>query len=444
MRPLALPCAALALLLVGTAQAGAAAPTTCPSYEYKLSGTSWSARAISVRRVECGAARKLIRSYSRPLIALPADLDYGQKGTTGASGGELAGKDGSTADGRRFARRARMRRGGTRYLVTGGSGFIGSHLVEALVARGDSVVILDDLSTGDIRNVEHLLGSDRVVFHDGSILDEELVDDCMRSVDACFHLASAVGVKLVVSHPVDTLLTNVRGTDIVMAAAVRRGRRLLFTSTSEIYGKNCSDGLDEQSDRILGSPFKARWGYSTAKAFGEALAHGYSRDSGAEIVVARIFNTAGPRQKGAYGMVIPRFVQRALDGRPLTVYGTGAQSRCFVHVADTVRGLLMLAGSDGALGQVFNVGNADEVSIVELAAKVIERTGSISAIERIDYQDAYGDGFEELGRRRPDATQLRELTGWRPERSLDDIIDDVVAHERSKALAALPALEIAS
>jgi UDP-glucose 4-epimerase len=331
-----------------------------------------------------------------------------------------------------------------RYLVTGGAGFIGSHLVEALAARGDSVLVLDDLSTGDRRNVEHLLFSGSVELVEGSILDADVVDDCVQAVDACFHLASAVGVQLVVSRPLDTLLCNVRGTDIVMTAAVRRDRRLLFTSTSEIYGKNSSGTLSEHSDRVLGSPFKARWGYSTAKAFGEALAHSYSRERGAEIVVARLFNTVGPRQKGAYGMVLPRLVRQALASEDLTVYGTGTQSRCFVHVADTVHAVSLLMESDEALGDVFNVGASTEVPIIELAAKVIERTGSRSRVQLIPYESAYGEGFEELGRRKPDTERLEALTGWRTSRSLDETIDDVIAYERSEAEGPTPHLEIAS
>jgi UDP-glucose 4-epimerase len=331
-----------------------------------------------------------------------------------------------------------------RYLVTGGAGFIGSHLAEALAARGDSVLILDDLSTGDRANIEHLLASDNATLCEGSILDEDLVDDCMRSVDACFHLASAVGVKLVVSQPLETLLCNVRGTDVVLSTAVRHRRRTLFTSTSEIYGKNSVGSLNELSDRLLGSPFKARWGYATAKAFGESLAHGYARDRGAEIVVARLFNTAGPRQKGRYGMVLPSFVQQALADEDLTVFGTGTQSRCFAHVADTVHALMLLSECDEALGDVFNVGSSREVTIIELAAKVIERTNSNSRVQLIPYEDAYGEGFEELGRRQPDTSALERLTGWQPSRGIEEIIDDVIAFKRSDAAAPMPSLEIAS
>jgi UDP-glucose 4-epimerase len=331
-----------------------------------------------------------------------------------------------------------------RYLVTGGAGFIGSHLVEALAARGDHVLVLDDLSTGERGNVEHLLSSGSVDLVEGNILDEDIVDDCVRSVDACYHLASAVGVQLVCSRPLDTLLCNVRGTDIVISAAVRHGRRLLYTSTSEVYGKNSSGSLHEESDRILGSPFKARWGYAIAKAFGEALSHGYARERDAEIVVTRLFNTAGPRQKGAYGMVLPRFVQQALAGADLTVYGTGTQSRCFIHVADTVHALLLLIEADGAIGKVFNVGSSMEVPIIELAAKVIAQTGSSSRVQLIPYESAYGEGFEELGRRKPDTTELERLTGWQTSRSLEETIDDVIAYARSEAPAPAASLEIAS
>ncbi len=318
-----------------------------------------------------------------------------------------------------------------RYLVTGGAGFIGSHLVDALTARNDSVLIVDDLSTGRLENVEHLLDSELVEFVEGSVVDARLVDECMRSVDACMHLASAVGVQLVVSRPLDSLLKNIRGGDVVISAAARHDRKLLFTSTSEVYGKNSAGALSEDSDRILGSPFKSRWSYATAKAFGEALASSYARERGSSMVVVRLFNTVGPRQTGAYGMVLPRLVSQALANEDLTVYGNGTQSRCFCHVLDAVRALVLLADSDDANGRVFNVGSSTEVPIVELARRVIEHVRADSSIRFIPYEEAYDDGFEELGRRIPDTTALRNLTGWTPTRSVDEAIKDVIAYERS-------------
>jgi UDP-glucose 4-epimerase len=325
-----------------------------------------------------------------------------------------------------------------RYLVTGGAGFVGSHLVEALVARGEQVVVLDDLSTGSARNIEHLLASGSVELAEGSIVDVDLVDECMRSADVCVHLAAAVGVQLIVSQPLESLLSNVRGTDIVMTAAERHGCRLLFSSTSEVYGKLSTGALKETSDRIVGSPFVARWSYATAKAFGEALLHSYARESGARFTAARLFNTVGPRQTGVYGMVLPRFVRQAIAGEDLTVYGNGTQSRCFVHVADTVRALLLLLESDETIGRVFNVGSNYEVPIIELAARVIERADSNSRVQLVSYEEAYGTGFEELGRRKPDTTELELATDWKPSRSLDETIDDVIAYERAELEASQP------
>ena len=318
-----------------------------------------------------------------------------------------------------------------RYLITGGAGFIGSHLVDVLTARGDEVVVLDDLSTGRLDNLDHALGSDHVKFVDGSVLDEGLVDDLTRSVDAVFHLASAVGVQLVVSRPLDSLQRNVRGNDIVISTAARRRRPLLFASTSEVYGKNSTGALHEDSDRVLGAITKLRWSYATAKAFGEALAYSYAREQGVPMTVARLFNTVGPRQTGAYGMVLPRFVRQALADDDLTVYGDGRQSRCFGHVYDVVTALVMLADNPGAVGRVFNVGRGVETSIIDLAAKVIERTNSNSRIMLVPYEEAYDDGFEELGRRKPDTGALELLTGWAPTRGIDEAIDDVIAYQTS-------------
>jgi UDP-glucose 4-epimerase len=319
-----------------------------------------------------------------------------------------------------------------RYLVTGGAGFIGSHVVDALTGRGDSVVVLDDLSTGRYENLEPAMGSKLVDFVNGSVVDKDLVDDCMGSVDACLHLASAVGVQLVVSRPLESLLRNIRGNDIVISAAARHERPLLFTSTSEVYGKHSDGSLSEDSDRILGSPDKLRWSYATSKAFGEALAYSYAREQGSRMTVVRLFNTVGPRQSGAYGMVLPRFVRQAMTGADLTVYGTGTQTRCFGHVVDVVRGTVLVLDEELAAGRAFNIGADIEVSIIDLARRVIERTGSDSTIRQVPYEEAYDVGFEELGRRKPSTAALKALTGWAPTRTVDDAIDDVIRYEQGE------------
>jgi UDP-glucose 4-epimerase len=254
----------------------------------------------------------------------------------------------------------------------------------------------------------------------------------MERTDACFHLASAVGVQLIVSRSVESLSRSVRGAQVVTEGAHRLGRRLLFASTSEIYGKNGSAALTEQSDRVLGPPSIARWSYSTAKAVGEAISLGYHRERDSDTVVARLFNAVGPRQTGAYGMVLPRFVGQALAGEDLTVYGDGSQSRCFSHVYDTTRALVMLMDEEGARGTAFNVGRSSEITILELARTVIERTGSTSGIRMVPYDEAYGEGFEELGRRRPDTSALEQMTGWKPTRGVEDAIDDIAAFERRR------------
>jgi nucleoside-diphosphate-sugar epimerase len=318
------------------------------------------------------------------------------------------------------------------YLITGGAGFIGSHLTDLLIARGDRVLILDDLSTGSLENIEGAVATDQVTFVEGSACDDQLVAECMERVDACFHLASAVGVKLIVEQSLDSLIRNVRGAETVTTAAHDFDKRLLFASTSEIYGKNSSGPLSENADRVLGPPSIARWSYSTAKAFGEALSLGYHRERGSKTVVARLFNTVGPRQAGAYGMVLPRFVSQALANETLTVYGDGTQSRCFAHVFDTVQALTMLMDAEEVRGRAFNVGGQSEITILELASLVIERTGAASDIRKVPYKEAYGEGFEELGRRQPDTSALQALTGWNPKRDVADAIDDVVAYERTR------------
>jgi UDP-glucose 4-epimerase len=319
-----------------------------------------------------------------------------------------------------------------RYLVTGGAGFIGSHLVDELAARGDGIVVLDDLSTGRLENLDGALETGQVEFVHGSVCDEELVLQCMESVDVCLHMAAAVGVKLIVDKPVDSLLRNVRGNDVVMSVAAACKCKLLYASTSEIYGKNGRGPLDEAADRILGPTSTTRWSYSTSKAVGEVLAFGYHREYGAETIIVRLFNTVGPRQAGSYGMVLPRFVHQALAGDDLTVYGDGTQSRCFAHVHDVVRALLLLLETDAAVGQVFNVGATTDIAIMDLAEKVIEHTGSSSDIQFVPLEVAYEPGFEEVSHRRPDTAALTAATGWTPNHTVEDAIDDVIAYQRGR------------
>jgi nucleoside-diphosphate-sugar epimerase len=319
-----------------------------------------------------------------------------------------------------------------RYLVTGGAGFVGSHITDALVARGDTVLVLDDLSTGRLENIELALESGSVELAEGSILDNELVEECVAATDACLHLAAAVGVQLILDQPLDSLIRNVRGSDVVISAVARHGKKVLVASSSEVYGKNSEGALAETSDRILGPNSTARWAYATAKSFSEVLANAYHHETDAQSVVFRLFNTVGPRQTGAYGMVLPRFVRQATDGEDLTVYGNGAQTRCFVHVFDVVDAILRLCDSEEAAGHTFNIGSSGEISIHELANRVIERTGSRSGIELIPYEEAYGKGFEEIGSRHPDWALIGRITGWAPRRTIDDMIDDVIAHHANR------------
>jgi len=319
-----------------------------------------------------------------------------------------------------------------RYLITGGAGFIGSHVCDALVARNDGVLILDDFSTGERANVEHLAASGSVELVQGSVTEPGLVDELMAQCDVCLHLASAVGVKLVVANPLETLRRIVHGTDVVVSTAARMDKRLLFASTSEVYGKNSDGALHEDSDRVLGSALKSRWSYALAKSYGEAIAYGYHREHGADTTVVRLFNTIGPRQRGAYGMVVPRFVRQAIAERDVTVYGNGSQSRCCLHAQDAVAALLALDANDGASGRAFNIGNPSPITILALAQRIIDRVGSRSRVRFVPYEEAYDDGFEELGRRRPDTAALQELTGWTPRRTLDQALDDVIDFQRAE------------
>ena len=320
-----------------------------------------------------------------------------------------------------------------RYLVTGGAGFIGSHLVDALITREHSVIVLDDLSTGRHDNLAGNAGNPEFEFVLGSILNEALVDDVVRRADVVLHMAAAVGVNLIVERPLESLATNIRGSEIVLEKCHKYGRKVLVASTSEIYGKNTSNALRETDDRILGSPLKTRWSYSEAKAIEEVLAHAYWKQKGLPTVIVRLFNTVGPRQVGHYGMVIPRLVSQALRGTPLTVYGSGNQTRCFCHVSDVVEALLGMVEVPEAEGQVFNVGSREEVSIRELAERVRSLTGSSSEIVLVPYDEAYEAGFEDMQRRRPDTSKIHGLLGWSPTRNLDDIVLSVAADLKARS-----------
>lgn len=319
----------------------------------------------------------------------------------------------------------------TRYLVTGGAGFVGSHLVDALLRRGDEVLALDSLATGRLSNLASAKDHDGFSFIQASVLDELAIDSATRKCDVVVHLAAAVGVKLIVEQPLYSLTTNIKGAISVLEAAHRYRRKVLVTSTSEIYGKNNTGPLDERSDRILGSPAVSRWAYSTSKAVDEILAYAYHRERHLPTVVVRLFNTVGPRQSAAYGMVIPRLVRQALLGQSLTIYGDGTQTRCFCHVQDVVQALLALLDDAAAEGDVFNVGSSEEVSIEQLARLILSRTASQSEIAFVPYEVAYETGFEDMSRRVPDTTKIQALTGWSASRPLDAILDDVIRDLRT-------------
>lgn len=311
-----------------------------------------------------------------------------------------------------------------RALVTGAAGFIGSHLSEWLLANGHTVIGLDDLSTGKEENLAH--GHENFRLVRGTVLDSALLDDLVSTVDFVFHMAAAVGAFMIQQHTLRGILTNVHGTENVLNATHRHQARVLVASTSEIYGKNTKVGLSEDDDRVLGSPLKSRWSYAEAKSIDESLTCSYVRELGVHAVIVRLFNTVGPRQTGRYGMVIPRLVTQALEGRPLTIFGTGRQIRCFCHVADVVPALVRLLELDEARGVAVNLGSTEQVSIEQLADRVIAMTGSASGTVRVSYEEAYGPGYEDMQRRVPDCSLARELIGFRPVRTLDDIIRAVI------------------
>jgi UDP-glucose 4-epimerase len=313
-----------------------------------------------------------------------------------------------------------------RALVTGGAGFIGSHLVEALLRREYQVTVIDDLSTGRFSNIEHLTANANFRFALETITNETVMDRLVSECDVIFHLAAAVGVQLVVSQPVHVIETNVFGSGMVLRLANRYRRRVLLASTSEVYGKGANVPYREEDDRLLGPTTRSRWSYACSKAMDEFLALAYHKQNGLPVVIFRLFNTVGPRQTGRYGMVAPRFVGQALRGEPLTVYGDGNQTRCFADVRDVVRAILDLADCPAAVGEVFNIGTTEEISMLDLAQRVRQLTGSASEIATIPYSEAYEAGFEDFRRRVPDTTKIREFTGFSPQFGLDDILKSII------------------
>jgi UDP-glucose 4-epimerase len=316
-------------------------------------------------------------------------------------------------------------------LVTGGSGFIGSHLTDRLIRDGHFVKVLDDESTGRRENLTQNQSNPNFSYVEGSVLNQGTLEAVVRDVDYVFHLAAAVGVLNIVNHPLSSLVTNIRGTENVLEAALNKNIPVFLSSSSEVYGKNTSDSLKESDDRILGSPTTLRWSYSEAKAIDETLAFAYWTEKKLPTRIVRFFNTVGPRQVGAYGMVIPRFVSMALKNAPITIYGNGEQTRCFGHVYDVIDAVISVAFSDKTIGKVINIGNNFEISMNDLAKKIIEETGSKSEIKYIPYSEAYGDGFEDMERRVPNIDLIKSLTGWQPKRDLTQIIKDVAEYLRT-------------
>lgn len=320
-----------------------------------------------------------------------------------------------------------------RILVTGGAGFIGSHLCERLVSDGHIVTAIDNFSTGRASNLVKLKGVENFTLVEGSILDTSILKPLINEADYVFHLAAAVGVFNIVNNPLASLLTNIRGTENVLEAAYVTKTPVFLTSSSEVYGKNISDSLKESDDRILGSPVTLRWSYSEAKAIDESLAYAYFVEKQLETRIVRFFNTVGPRQLGAYGMVVPRFVKAALANEPITIYGDGNQTRCFAHVYDVIDAVIAIAFADNTVGKVINIGNDFEISINGLAQKIIEETGSKSELVYVPYEEAYGDGFEDMERRVPNIDLINQLVGWKPKRDLSTIISDISAEMKKSS-----------
>jgi len=319
-----------------------------------------------------------------------------------------------------------------RYLITGGAGFIGSHLAEALLALNHQVSIIDDLSTGSMSNIQHLRGCKRFSYRVDTLFDRQLLAELVDDCDVVFHLAAAVGVRLIIESPVRTIETNVKGTELVLECANKKKKTVVVTSTSEVYGKAARIPFREDDDLVIGATNKGRWSYACSKALDEFLALAYWKDKKLPVIVVRLFNTVGPRQTGRYGMVVPNFVGQALAGDPITVFGDGKQRRCFGHVSDVVGALTALAGEFRAVGEVINVGNNQEISIEDLAHLVKEMTGSRSPITYTSYEDAYMAGFEDMSRRVPDLTKINQLIGYKPRRDIRTIIADVISYMKAR------------
>ncbi len=318
-----------------------------------------------------------------------------------------------------------------RALITGGAGFIGSHLAEALLAQDRHVVVIDDLSTGSRNNIAHLIDRPGFQFVHDTIRNENLMDRLISDCDAVYHLAAAVGVELILRDPVHTIDTNLFGTEVILRLAQRYRRTVLLASTSEVYGKSVELPFREEADRVMGSTTRSRWSYAESKAMDEFLAQAYHRQYQVPIIICRFFNTVGPRQTGTYGMVIPRLVKQAVGNVPLTVYGDGRQTRCFCNVRDVVRAVVTLSGEPRAIGEIFNIGSSDEVSILELAQRIVQRSHSRSEINLIPYEQAYEAGFEEMRRRVPSIEKIKAVIGWQPTIPLDQTLDEVIAQFRS-------------
>ncbi len=320
----------------------------------------------------------------------------------------------------------------TRALITGGAGFIGSHLSELLLHEGHHVTVIDDLSTGRFENIEHLTSHPHFHFAIETITNTSVMDRLASECDMIYHLAAAVGVDLIINSPIHTIETNVTGTEIVLKIARRYRRKVLLASSSEIYGKSTKTPFSEDDDRILGPTTRSRWSYSSSKALDEFLALAYHKEVGLPVVIVRLFNTVGPRQRGRYGMVVPRFVQWALHDEPLRVYGNGQQTRCFANVSDVAKALVALVESDVAVGQVFNVGTQEEIAILDLAHRIKAKTDSRSEVVMVPYNEAYETGFEDMQRRVPDTSKIKRMIGWQAQKTLDETLDEIITYFRAQ------------